>query len=54
MEASVQLGEQTVQIRKKEYEKPRLVEYGTVSKLTRELGMTFSTDAAFTGSMEKK
>ena len=37
--------------RKKDYEKPRLVEYGSVSDVTRELGGTFLTDADLTGSM---
>lgn len=38
---------------KKPYEKPQLIEYGTVSELTQVLGMTFITDSLFTGSMEK-
>ena len=37
---------------KKAYEKPALVEYGTVSELTLNQGMTFPTDTAMTGSME--
>ncbi len=36
---------------KKTYVKPELIEYGTISQLTEVLGMTFPTDAAFTGSM---
>jgi hypothetical protein len=40
--------------RKKVYEKPRLVEYGTVSELTQYKGDSFLTDAAFTGSKSPK